>query len=57
MTFYGVGENPKIESTNDISVIGIRSNQKNLYRIILGGSKNGDLGLKIEGFQLIPVEK
>ena len=36
MTFYGVGENPKIESTNDISVVAIRSNQKNLYRIILG---------------------
>ena len=39
MTFYGVGENPKIESTNDISVVAIRSKQKNLYRIILGGSK------------------
>ena len=55
MTFYGVGENPKIESTNDISVVAIRSNQKNLYRIILGGSKNGDLGLKIDEDELIRV--
>ena len=36
MTFYGVGEIPKVEYTNDISVVAVRSNEKILYQIILG---------------------
>ncbi len=55
MTFYGVGEIPNIEYTNDISVVAIRSNEKILYQIILGGSKTGELGLKIDQKEIISV--